>query len=241
LILLRPLMKANAPLALKAICESTGFSPPKAHRYLVSLARSGLVVHEANGRYSLGQFALELGLAAIGLFDPGAVGRTAIADLAAINDTTSCLVVWANSGPTVAAVSPAPSATYMTIRIGTTLPLLRSASGNVFLAFANRDQIQRHLDHELTNSPIEPAIMDAMLSKVRREGMARAKDTVAPGMSGIAIPVFDHEQRVVYVLAAVGPTAVLDLSRQGQLAKSFLNKAAEIGEQLGSGILRSPR
>ena len=38
--LLRPLIEAGTPLNLKTIAEAVDFSPPKAHRYLVSLVRA---------------------------------------------------------------------------------------------------------------------------------------------------------------------------------------------------------
>src|SRR3981081_1611952 len=73
--LLVVLAAASRPLTLKALAAGARMSPPKAHRYLVSYTRLGLVEQEADtGRYGLGEFALRLGLAALGRLDPVTAG-----------------------------------------------------------------------------------------------------------------------------------------------------------------------
>lgn len=229
----RPLLDGSGPLPLKVISERSGFAPPKAHRYLVSLGKAGLVTQDKTGRYALGPMALEIGLAAIGLFDRDTLGRDALVELSAATETTTCLVVWANGGATVAAVEPAARTMFVGIRVGTILPLLRSASGRLFLSYQPRQIIERHLREELMTYPMDPALIEEMTSSVRRAGIARVIDTVTPGMSGIAAPVFDHNGRICYTLTALGPTNLFDASADGLLANSLVRKANELSAQLG--------
>ena len=132
--------EAGGPLNLKALAAAAGYSPPKAHRYLVSLIRMKLVEQDpVTGRYGLGDLAFELGLAAIGLLDSEGLGRAAIRRLRAATRHTACLVVWANGGATVAAVEAGVGSIFLGIRVGSILSLLRSASGRVFLAHMPRE------------------------------------------------------------------------------------------------------
>src|SRR5476649_1673483 len=64
--LLRILADARGALPLTAIAAAAGMALGKAHKYLASFIRSGLVIQsETGGRYDLGAFALDLGLAAM--------------------------------------------------------------------------------------------------------------------------------------------------------------------------------
>jgi hypothetical protein len=69
--LLRVLADHGAPMMLRDLAIAAGMPAAKAHRYLVSLVRTGLVMQDSlSGRYDLGHFALELGLACIARLDP---------------------------------------------------------------------------------------------------------------------------------------------------------------------------
>ena len=62
--IVKVLSQQGAPMSLGDIATSTGMQPAKAHRYLVSLIRSGMVQRfEHSGGYELGPFALEFSLA----------------------------------------------------------------------------------------------------------------------------------------------------------------------------------
>lgn len=68
---LRALVSSGRPAMLKDIALMSGMPPAKAHRYLVSLQRMGLVSQDLeSARYHLGPFALTLGLSALASLDP---------------------------------------------------------------------------------------------------------------------------------------------------------------------------
>jgi hypothetical protein len=124
LLLLRPLLDAGSPLTLKAIAGAVSFAPPKAHRYLVSLIRSGLVErHRSSGHYQLGPLAVELGFAAIGRLDRDGWGREAVDELALETGVTSCSVAWVNGTAVVTAVELGMDTIFAGVRLGTRLCL----------------------------------------------------------------------------------------------------------------------
>ena len=100
--LLQALAKASRPQMLRDLAAAAGMPPAKAHRYLVSFVRMGLVSQAAEtGLYDLGAFALDLGLSALARLDPVAIAATALTELVTEIGQTVALAVWANQGPTI--------------------------------------------------------------------------------------------------------------------------------------------
>lgn len=232
--LLRPMIEAGGPMNLKALADATGYAPPKAHRYLVSLIRMKLVSQDpVSGRYGLGELAFELGLAAIGLLDREGLARQAIRETMLKTQHTSCLVVWANGGATVASVEPGVGAIFVAIRVGSILSLLRSASGRVFLTYMPRKTIDAVLQDELAETVLEPAAVQRIINGVRREGVSRIRDTMMVGLSAVAAPVFDHDGRLIYVLTALGQSRQFDTALDGDTVRIMKAKAEELSERLG--------
>lgn len=232
--LLRPMIEAGAPLNLKALAEAAGYAPPKAHRYLVSLIRMKLVAQDpVSGRYGLGELAFELGLAAIGLLDREGLGREAIRDIRAATRQTSCLVVWANGGATVAAVEAGVGAIFLGIRVGSILSLLRSASGRAFYAYMPHEAIETVLKRELAETPLDPHALAAMAEQIRREGLSRIRDTMMFGLSAVSAPVFDHDGRLAYVLTCLGQSESFDTALDSDVVRIVQQKANELSARLG--------
>ena len=74
--LLDVLAKAEGPLMLRDLAAAAGMSAAKAHRYLVSFQRLGLVVQDtSNTRYELGPATLRLGLATLSRLDAVKMAR----------------------------------------------------------------------------------------------------------------------------------------------------------------------
>src|ERR1700761_340149 len=69
--LLRALVHEGRPMALKDLAREAEMSPAKAHPYMVSFGRLGLVEQDrTSGHYLLGPLALQLGLIALQQADP---------------------------------------------------------------------------------------------------------------------------------------------------------------------------
>ncbi|MDH7799015.1 MULTISPECIES: IclR family transcriptional regulator [unclassified Beijerinckia] len=234
--LLGPLVDAGVPLNLKTIAEAVDFSAPKAHRYLVSLIRAGLVEQdEQTGRYGLGQLAIGLGLTALGMLDKDRVGRSAVVDLRHETDHSTNLIVWGSGGPTVASVEPSPSpgSVFLTMRIGSILTLLRSASGYVFLAYLPRSTTREILEKERRSFKISNEEIDALIDRTRRHGIGWVTDSLNPGVSAFSAPVFDHDGRLAYAFTVIGQSGHFDMSPDNAVARTMLAKARSVSARLG--------
>src|SRR6185437_4659092 len=134
--ILRALALASRPQMLRDLAAAAQMPPAKAHRYLVSLTRMGLVEQqEETGLYDLGGFALDLGLSALARLEPVTASATALTELREEIGQTVALAVWANHGPTIVRWLGADTPVSASLRTGSVMPLTRSATGQAFLAF----------------------------------------------------------------------------------------------------------
>ena len=100
--LLRALARSGEPMMLRDLAREAGMAPAKAHPYLVSFSRIGLIEQdETNGRYEIGALALELGLISLRRLSAVRIAAPRIAALASEIDHAVSLAVWGTHGPTV--------------------------------------------------------------------------------------------------------------------------------------------
>ncbi|MFN7394694.1 MAG: helix-turn-helix domain-containing protein, partial [bacterium] len=93
--LLRALAHHGRALALKDLAAEAGMTPAKAHPYLVSFGKLGLIEQDAaSGRYGLGPLAVQLGLISLQQLDPVALADAELEGLAAATGHTVGIAVW---------------------------------------------------------------------------------------------------------------------------------------------------
>lgn len=245
--LLLALVHRGRPMALKDLAQAAGMAPAKAHPYLVSFGKLGLIAQEAaSGRYGLGPLAMQLGLISLQQFDPVRLATPRIVDLAALIGHTVALAVWGNRGPTIVRVEEAPSPVHVNMRHGTVMGLRGTATGRLFAAYMPRAGVLAALKAEATVTPTAggargraragiDAGFEAQLAEVRRHGLSHAVDAAVPGVSALAAPVFDEAGAIVLCITAIGPNAVFDARFDGPLAGALRRCAQELSRQLGAG------
>ncbi len=97
--LLIALAHHGRPMALKDLAGAADMPPAKAHPYLVSFIKLGLVEQEsASGRYGLGPLALQLGLISLQQYEPVRLATPRIEELAALLGHTVAISVWGSAG-----------------------------------------------------------------------------------------------------------------------------------------------
>src|SRR4029079_4027580 len=93
--LLRVLTEAEGPMMLRDLAASAGMTAAKAHPYMVSFMRLGLVEQDgASGRYELGPLALQMGLASMRRLNPVRIATEAIVELVLRTNKTVALRRW---------------------------------------------------------------------------------------------------------------------------------------------------
>src|SRR3954465_13028147 len=140
--LLQALGKAPGPLMLRDLAAAAGMSAAKAHRYLVSFQRLQLVVQDATStRYDLGPASLKPGLPPPPPLAAVKLARERVAALMEQIGHTLALAVWGNHGPTIVHWEESPQAVTVNLRLGDVMPLLSSATGLCFAAYAPKEAI----------------------------------------------------------------------------------------------------
>jgi DNA-binding IclR family transcriptional regulator len=237
--LLRALAHHGRPMALKDLAREAGMGAAKAHPYLVSFGKLGLIEQDAqSGRYGLGPLAMQLGLISLQQYDPVRLATPLIGELARTLGHTVGMAVWGNRGPTMVRIEEAPSAVHVNMRHGTVMSLRGTASGLLFCAYLPRATVLPLLVAEHNGARRAAAFdagLQAQLARVRELGLAIAVDASVPGISAVAAPVFDVSDHLVMSLTAIGPSAIFDVRVDGAVARVLRHSAGELSRQLGAG------
>jgi DNA-binding IclR family transcriptional regulator len=243
--LLLALAQHGSPMPLKDLARDAGMVPAKAHPYLVSFNKLGLIVQdEVSGHYGLGPLAMQLGLISLQQFDPVRLATPLLSDLARQLGHTVALAVWGNRGPTIVRIEESPNLVHVTMRHGTVMSLRNTASGRLFAAYLPEATVLaalqeehayelRHTDHAAAAPPTLDDNFSNMLKTVRTNGLSDAVNLLVPGVSALAAPVFDESGQLVLSLTAIGPTAQFDVSLNGSIASTLKSLGKDLSQRLG--------
>ena len=243
--LLRALAHHGRAMPLKDLAAAAGMASAKAHPYLVSFGKIGLVEQDkSNGRYGLGPLALQLGLMSLQQADPVHLATPLIEALAQDCGHTLALAVWGNRGPTIVRLAEPPSAVHVAMRHGTVFSIAGTATGQLFAAHLPEALVRPLYEaerraHPDAPLPAWPGFAGDVLAEVRVQGLSRAEDGVVPGVSALAAPVFDHRGQIVLALTMIGPSAALDARWQGEPASQLRAAAQAVSARLGHGVTQA--
>lgn len=242
--LLNVLAATNRPMMLRDIARGAGMPAAKAHRYMVSFLRIGIVEQDASsGRYDLGAYALDLGLSGLGRLDPVRLAGPILETLCEEIQETVALAVWGSHGPTIVRIVDAGAAITITLRHGSVLSLSKSATGRAFSAFFRSPFLKPKLDEELreqaeANGSAVTTLrrqFEKTLVEIRERGIARASGSLTPGINGFSAPVFDHSERMVAALTSLGAVGEFDVEWNSREAKAIQAAAQALSQRLGAG------
>ncbi len=227
--LLDAFVSLGGAATLGSIAAHVGMPPAKAHRYLASLKAAGYVEQvDQSGSYRLGRAATMLGLVALNQSD---FIREAEQHLSQIRDTlevTCFAAILGNQGATVVRQAVSSHSVALHVRLGSVLPLDRSATGLVFAAYLAPERV-----HTILGRNLEPKAKQ-LCAAVRRQGVSTVKDLLVGGISAVSVPVFGHGSHLEGVLTALGTTGSIDIAIDGAVARQMLSAAKAIGEVLGA-------
>jgi DNA-binding IclR family transcriptional regulator len=237
--LLKCLEESKRAMMLRDLAAAARMPAAKAHRYLVSLVRMRLVEQQADtGMYDLGAYALDLGLSALGRLEPLAAAAPFLRELHTETGQTVALAVLANRGATIVSWLGSDAPVAASLRVGSVMPLTRSATGLAFLAFSPRRLTAEQLKEELLDNgrkalaPKSAAEIEQVVERTRRQGFARTSDFI-PGISGLAVPVFDQSDSMTLAMVILGYTGNIDLRDNGPLVAKVLATAGALSARLG--------
>jgi DNA-binding IclR family transcriptional regulator len=231
--LISALEKANGALSLKEVAALAGMARSNAHLYLSTFVALELVARNAAGQYLLGPYALQLGLAALRQSNVVDATDHAMRALQAATGHAVHVSVWGNYGPTIVKAFDGMSAIPVAVRVGFVVPLLSSATGQVFLAHQPASMTQSILQKERQNASLDEPMLAARLQRVRDEGYASSDNAFYEGCSALSAPVFDHSNRICAALAVLDLTARLGPEQRGESVALLKRAVAQTEVLLG--------
>lgn len=261
--LLLAMSEHPAPMTLKDLAAQAGLPPSRAHPYLVSYGKLGLVQQDAtSGRYALGPAALRIGLTCLFQLDPIKAAVPVAEALAVSTGQAVALAVWGNFGPTVVRLIEARQPLHVAMRAGTVMSMFGTATGRAFVGALPRERLLQALGGPLggtldglaSGGPpvgITPAQFDAERGPARAElqahGVTRAAGRPIPGVNAFSAPVRDHEGEVALVITMLGHQDHFPSAWTSPMAVAVRDAATQVSASLGyrapapAGARRSAR
>jgi DNA-binding IclR family transcriptional regulator len=223
LLLLKVLAEFRGPASLSEIAQKSGMPASKAHRYLASFVAANFVDQvERSGKYGLSKSAIEVGLAAIGRLDFVENAASALAGLVDATGASALVSIWGTYGPTAVRWQRTSSFILTSMGLGSTFPLLTSATGRVFLAFSPRRLIAENLHREIEEAkrlrlswphfdPSKPDDVERLIARVRFDGYASVDGRFVPGLNGVSAPILNWQGEIeAAITLATADAGVLD-------------------------------
>lgn len=237
--LIRSLEEASGPLTLKELSARANMTASKAHLYLVSFRRVGLVQQEVDsGRYTLGTYALQLGLSALRKLDVARLAREPLRQLSEETGEGAYLAVWGNRGPCIVLCVNGPRPMPMSLQVGYVLPTTTSATGRIFLSYLPRtvtaDIVQiEQAEHLVRDADYgEPALL-RIAEETRARSLSRTDSLLNIGFTALSAPVFSYDGSLAAAITVIGPSTGMDASLSGRAAKRLLAIARGLSAQMG--------
>ena len=242
--LLLALADSRSDLSLKDLAARAGLTPSRAHPYLVSCSRLGLVEQrQASGRYALGPAALQIGLAALHQLDPIQAAAPVAEALAARTGHAVALAVWGNFGPTVVRLIEARQPLHVMLRAGSVMSLTGTATGRAFVAALPLERLEHASPAALGEGPGARPWQErseellAIAEESRAHGVSRAAGRPIPGVNAFSAAAFDHEGEPAIVITALDHEDRLDSRWTSATARAVRDAAAQITQRLGGESL----
>lgn len=239
---LRALEEGRGPMSLTQLAAASGMGASKAHRYLVSLGRVGLVTQSrSSGLYDMGPSLRRLGMEALRRMDEVSLASEHLPGLRDRTRHAVNLAVWGEHGPVIVRWDYGSYALPITVRVGATLPMLSSSVGRVYLA---------HLPETLTGpvlrgereSGTHADVSDAEIARIKetvlRDGVALTSGGVIPGVTSAAAPVFTAGSLPLVVAIALPAREATDevlAAVTAELRSTTTAMSAELGHSAPRG------
>ncbi len=241
--LLHALSRSSGAMMLKELAEAADMPAAKAHAYLVSFCKLGLMEQDAvTGRYDLGPLALQLGLVSLNRLDAVKIATAEMGPLSQRTGQSTAIAVWGNYGPTIVRFEQSVRPIHVNMRTGTVMALTQTATGSVFAAYVSAAAIDAALVATFPDGKQRFAAAKALMAsapefaQVRRRGLARAQGNPVPGVNAFSAPVFDHNGEITLALTALGSAAEFDVSWSSPIAREVRATAKAISARLGHRV-----
>lgn len=244
---LKALMSIGRPALLGEIASALKMTGSRTHRFLAGLEKVGAICHDSEtGKYSLGPLLIELGASALSQIDTTRMGMEAISELAQNTGLVSILSAWGSNGPVVIKWTQGSKTTALHVHEGTSLALLTTATGLIYLAYLPREKTENILAAEMDKGKIgggswTMAEVEAMIAHVKRDGVAFSRGKIYPSLIAMSCPVFDWNGNITLTLTIIGDSTVVNMDKNSGLVTILRAAGMNLSGRIGYARERAQR
>lgn len=233
------LMTHKALWDLRELAKVSDLPKGTLQRILLTLEELGYVRQEhRGGAYGLTLKFFQLGRRIVGNNNLVELARPHCRALvSAVNETVNLCMA---SGNDMVVVDQQLSRHHLRLDsiVGSSFPIYPSASGKVWLAFQNEQDVMRMLKqicdaNEKISAADITSFMDE-LADVRREGIAFDHEEIFEGVRCVSAPIFDYSGNIVATIGCSVPTIRITENLSFLLIDEVCDKARSISALLGA-------
>ena len=230
-------VRAHEPVRLVDVVAETGLPKTTCHRILSTLAASGLLRVDEQGRFGPGALLLAMGMNFLDQTDLRTLARPTMEQLATETEETCHLGVMQLPWVVYLEKVESPLAIRMHSQVGAINPMYCTAMGKAIIAFSPTEVFDRVVDMPLerrTARTITSA--DALrteLAKIREFGFAIDDVENEAGIRCVGAPILGHDGNAVAALSLAGPETRLTLDLAMSLGERVRDRALSLSEQMG--------
>jgi len=226
-------------LTVAEMSAELGMSRSTTYRYVQSLRSYGFLEDDEPRGFRLGPMIFELSRVArhgLGLSEVAIPVMRRLAD--SLRATTLLTRRYADKVVTIER-EDSPSPIRISYERGHVLPLHAGASGRVFLAYLQPDQLDEFLGDQplqrFTKSTITSRReLQRTLDQTRTDGYTVSHGELDEGVLGVAAPIFGSDGSVVAALSLVDTEFSVDAARLKRMVRAVVDGAGEIGSRVRS-------
>jgi DNA-binding IclR family transcriptional regulator len=111
--------------------------------------------------------------------------------------------------------------------------MLLGASSRILMAYMSDDELDALLKITAAKKDLDRGTLDRELVRFRRQGYAMSRGQRVPGLTAIAVPLFNINGEAQHSLALTGPSVRVD-PRDHEFAEILINAGRDLSTRLGA-------
>jgi len=241
LAVIRAFTRDQPSLSLSEIARGAGMPAATARRCLLTLEELGYVTRRGRD-FVLRPKVLELGAAYLESMNIEHLTKTHLEELASKTSDSAALCVLDGAEIVYVARTSVRTLLRLEAHVGSRFPAHATSVGRVLLAGLSPEHLERYFSTvqlvALTERTVtNPARLRQLIEDCRRSGYSAVEDELAYGVVALAVPVFDHNGRVV---ASVNTSSHSKKISKSKLVRERLPMLHQVSRQIAGDLRRLP-
>lgn len=219
-------------LSLQEIAERIKMPKTTAFRLVNTLERAGFLIRLDNQQYCLSLKLARLGGLVRSTLSIREIARPVMLQVNEQTTETITLNAIVGNDRMVLEVVDTPAPLMSMARPGQHMPLLTGAASRIMMAYMEPAELERVLQAN-ADPTLDRAALERELARYQRQGCALTRGQRVPGLTAIAVPIFDLQGKVRHSLALTGPSVRID-PKDHELADIMIAAGHDVSNRLGA-------